>query len=58
MRMKKRDVEKFNRVKTSIEFDVKETIIKKLENVISEVVDECSREFHRNIDVLFSVEMD
>lgn len=54
----KRNIADFNRVKTSTEFDVNEVVTKEVEEAISKVVDNCSKKYHRNIDVLFTVEMD
>lgn len=54
----KKKIADFSRVKTSTEFDVKEVITKEVEEAISKVVNECSKKYHRNLDVLFTVEMD
>lgn len=56
--MKKKNINEFNQVKTSLEFDVKEVITKRVEEALLNVVDECSQEFNRNLEVLFTVEMD
>lgn len=55
---KKVKAKNLSSVKTSLEFDVKETITKRVEEAINEEVNKCSKDFHRNLDVLFTVVMD
>lgn len=45
------------KVGTSIEFNVEEKVKSRLESAIKQVVDECSEEYLRNINVEFSLEI-
>lgn len=55
---KKVKAKNLSSVKTALEFDVKETITKRVEEAINEEVNKCSKDYHRNLDVLFTVVMD